>query len=320
MRRLLAVAAALFLAFPAAASARPLLGVHGAVDRFDQLTGQRSQIRHLFFGWGNTRFDQNFPAGGPTPMIAMIPATISPLAIARGSGDAYLFALNDWLARRGGNAYVRPMPEMNGHWNAYCAYTKSGRSKGAAYSTVAFRKAFARIAVLVRGGSSASMNTQLARLKLPLVSRDLAARAAVRIVWNPQGYGSPDLPGNSAQAYYPGDRYVDVVANDLYYIRGKAAWDGRRAVVRRAPVEALRVRRVGSVGTRCAELRRTDGAASCARIAASSSWRTSAASAARHGTSPRSPQPRGVQAADRPARRLAGSLNRCDRRPRSGRL
>jgi hypothetical protein len=63
MRRLLALVAALFLAFPAAASARPLLGVHGAVDRFDQLTGQRSQIRHIFFGWGNTRFDQNFPAG-----------------------------------------------------------------------------------------------------------------------------------------------------------------------------------------------------------------------------------------------------------------
>ncbi len=224
MRRLLALVAALFLAFPAAASARPLLGVHGAVDRFDQLTGQRSQIRHIFFGWGNTRFDQNFPAGGPTPMIAMIPTTISPLAIARGSGDGYLFALNDWLARRGGAAYVRPMPEMNGHWNAYCAYTKNGRLKGAAYSTVAFRKAFARIAVLVRGGSAASINAQLARLKLPPVSRDVPALPAVRIVWNPQGYGSPDLPGNSAQAYYPGDRYVDVVANDLYYIRGKAEW------------------------------------------------------------------------------------------------
>ena len=32
--------------------------------------------------------------------------------------------------------------------------------------------------------------------------------------WNPQGYGAPDIPANSAQAYYPGDRYVDVVGND----------------------------------------------------------------------------------------------------------
>ena len=46
----------------------------------------------------------------------------------------------------------------------------------------------------------------------------------MQVIWNPQGYGSPDLPGNSAQAYYPGDRYVDVVGNDLYFIRGKAEW------------------------------------------------------------------------------------------------
>lgn len=224
MRRVLAVVCVFCLALPAAAAARPQLGVSGGINRFDQLTGQRSQVRHIFFGWGNTRFDQNFPADGRTPMIAMIPKTISPLSIARGSGDDYLFVLNDWLARRGGAAYVRPMPEMNGHWNAYCAYTKSGRAKGAAYSTASFKKAFARIALLVRGGPAASVNAQLARLKLPPISRDLPALPAVKIVWNPQGYGSPDLPGNSAQAYYPGDRYVDVVANDLYYIRGKAAW------------------------------------------------------------------------------------------------
>lgn len=235
MRRALVVVSILSLAFPAAGSARPLLGVHGAVDRFAQLTGQRSHVRHIFFGWGNTRFDQNFPADGRTPMLAIIPTTISPLAIARGSGDAYLFALNDWLARRGGTAYVRPMPEMNGHWNAYCAYTKSGRAKGPAYSTAAFKKSFARIAVLVRGGPVASVNAQLARLKLPPVSRDLAPLSDVRIVWNPQGYGSPDLRGNSAQAYYPGDRYVDVVANDLYYIRGKAAWDAAEQLYRAHP-------------------------------------------------------------------------------------
>ena len=51
------------------------------------------------------------------------------------------------------------------------------------------------------------------------------ANPSVEVVWNPQGYGSPDLPGNSAQAYYPGDAYVDVVGDDLYDIRGKAEWD-----------------------------------------------------------------------------------------------
>ena len=43
----------------------------------------------------------------------------------------------------------------------------------------------------------------------------------VKVIWNPQGFGSPDLKGNSADAYYPGNGYVDVVANDLYdYGRG----------------------------------------------------------------------------------------------------
>jgi len=115
---------------------------------------------------------------------------------------------------------------MNGHWNSYCAYTKSGRSKGAAYSTAAFRKAFARIYLIVHGGPAATINARLAALKLPPISRDLPENPLprVKVMWNPQGYGSPDLPGNSAQAYYPGDRYVDVVGNDLYFIRGKAEW------------------------------------------------------------------------------------------------
>jgi beta-mannanase len=54
-------------------------------------------------------------------------------------------------------------------------------------------------------------------------------------VWNPQGYGSPDLPGNTAQAYYPGDAYVDVVGDDLYDIRGKAEWPAAERLYRAHP-------------------------------------------------------------------------------------
>ena len=55
------------------------------------------------------------------------------------------------------------------------------------------------------------------------------------MIWNPQGYGSPDLPGNSAAAYYPGDAYVDVVGDDLYDIRGKAEWASADALYRAHP-------------------------------------------------------------------------------------
>ena len=51
-----------------------------------------------------------------------------------------------------------------------------------------------------------------------------------RLVWNPQGFGNPNTQANSANAYYPGDAYVDVVANDLYDQGYKAAWDANEAL------------------------------------------------------------------------------------------
>ena len=68
------------------------------------------------------------------------------------------------------------------------------------------------------------MNDKLAKLGLPTIDHDLAVTTPkLRIVWNPQGFGSPNVPGNSPQAYYPGDAYVDVVGDDLYDIHGHGA-------------------------------------------------------------------------------------------------
>jgi hypothetical protein len=47
---------------------------------------------------------------------------------------------------------------MNGHWNEYCAFAKDGSSKGPRYSTAAFRRAFARTALIARGGRAADLN------------------------------------------------------------------------------------------------------------------------------------------------------------------
>jgi hypothetical protein len=74
----------------------------------------------------------------------------------------------------------------------------------------------------MHGGSIAGINAALVDSGMPKMSRskDLPDND-VKVVWNPQGFGSPDTAANSAAAYYPGDRYVDVVANDLYdYGRG----------------------------------------------------------------------------------------------------
>lgn len=72
---------------------------------------------------------------------------------------------------------------------------------------------------------------------MPPVSGVLHPAPNAALVWNPQGYGSPDLPGNSAAAYYPGDAYVDVVADDLYDIGGKAEWPAAERLYRAHPTK-----------------------------------------------------------------------------------
>jgi hypothetical protein len=213
-----------------AAAGRLQLGILGDAGRFTQLTGQRSSVRHVFASlYQANAFPRILEQLRPVPMLALKPGGTPPLDVAQGRSDSSLVALNRALADFGGLVYVRPMPEMNGHWNEYCAFERDGSSRGPRYSTAAFRKAFARIAVFARGGAAGRMNARLRKLGLPGVSSDLPETQA-RIVWNPQGYGAPDIPGNSAAAYYPGDAFVDVVANDLYRQSTGVAWDANQAL------------------------------------------------------------------------------------------
>ena len=214
------------------ASARVILGVNGSADRFASQTGQDSQIRHTFVS-----FDQggNLPqivaTMGPIPMLALNAGaygaheSATPQGLATGQNDAFLFALNAEIdASSGDTFYVRPFPEMNGHWESTCAFNKNGTPRDAAHSTLWNRKALARIAVVLRGGTQAQVNAKLAKLGLPGIDRDLPVTTPkLRMVWNPQGFGSPDVPGNTAQMYYPGDAYVDVIGDDLYDIAGHGA-------------------------------------------------------------------------------------------------
>jgi hypothetical protein len=238
MRRLtlLGLALALVASAPAASAptepkARVLLGVLGEPSRFQQLTGQRSAIQQSFIGWHQPNtIPKLLGQLAPLPMLAIKTGpTLSPLDIAQGRGDAFLLALNSAVAGFGQRVYVRPLPEMNGHWNEYSAFNKDGSSRGPRYSTAAFRKAFARIALMARGGRAQELNPKLRRLGGPTLGGDLP-RSQARIVWNPQGYGAPDIPANAAKAYYPGDQYVDVVANDLYDQGFKAAWEANEAL------------------------------------------------------------------------------------------
>jgi hypothetical protein len=213
------------------------LGVLGDPDRFQALTGQQSQVRLIIVGWGQggtpEYFERLFATMTPEPMLGLgIGAQggemITPEQLASGAGDAYLAAINQAVSEWGKPILVRPFAEMNGYWNSYCAFNQDGSSRGADHSTAWFRKAFARVYLAVHGGPG--VNLQLHRLGLPPMHETLAANALAKVVWNPQGFGDPDLPGNSAQSYYPGDTFVDIVGDDLYDIRGKAEWPAAQAL------------------------------------------------------------------------------------------
>ena len=243
--RVLAVCAAIvFIAAPVSAfgmpggSPRLQLGLLGDPGRFAQQTDQHSATRLMIVGWGQGSTPAYFTHLLSTmldePMIGLstsrkgVREALTPAEIAHGRGDAFLLALNAALASWGKPVFVRPLAEMNGHWNVYSAYNADGSSRGPDHSTALFRKAFARIYLIVHGGPA--VNQELERLGLPPVAAHPEAVPNVQVIWNPQGYGSPDLPGNSAQAYYPGDAYVDVVGDDLYDIGGKAAWAAAAAL------------------------------------------------------------------------------------------
>ncbi len=216
------------------------LGVAGNPAQFRSLTGQRSTVRLIFVAWNQGHGRPRYFAGLFSTMLAVpmlslgtARSTLSPWAIAHGRGDAYLVALDHAFTAWGRPIYVRPLPEMNGSWNSYCAYDRDGSSRGGRYSTRMFRKAFARIYLIAHGDPAA--NAKLAKLGLPPVKGVLTPASNVQVIWNPQGYGSPDLRGNSARAYYPGNAYVDVVGDDLYDMGYKAAWTAAGALYRAHP-------------------------------------------------------------------------------------
>jgi hypothetical protein len=80
----------------------------------------------------------------------------------------------------------------------------------------------------MRGGALAAVDARLADAGLPKlkVRADLPASGKISIVWNPQGHGTPFIPVNEPEAYWPGPAFVDIVANDMYSDSGEPSWRG----------------------------------------------------------------------------------------------
>ncbi len=245
MRKLLVLAALAALIIPVEASASVLLGVEGSKSRFKGQTNQSTDVNLDFISWGvhkQSYLDNTLAAAKPIPALSFGTVNkygneaITPAGIARGKGDRVLIDIAQALDRFGSFAYVRPYAEMNGWWNPYSAYNSNGTYRGAAHSTKNLRKAFRRTYLIVHGGSVDDINAKLVASGMPKLKRTNPLPANdVKVIWNPQGFGSPHLPGNSAAAYYPGNKYADVVANDLYdYGRG-VEWEANLDLYRAHP-------------------------------------------------------------------------------------
>jgi hypothetical protein len=198
-----------------AASARPLLGVYGSRAAFAPAA---HPVGHVIAAWGQGPVANILAALGKVPMLGIATGGLTPQAIAAGKGDTWLAEINQTIRAKQSLVYVRPMGEMDGYWNSYCAFNQNGTPRPAAFSTANFRKAFARISILMRGGTTAFVNARLAKLGLPPVKQEfvLNPKSRLRVVWNPLGWADPDVPGNQPERYYPGDAYVDVVGGDVY--------------------------------------------------------------------------------------------------------
>jgi hypothetical protein len=192
----------------------------GSASSFARETGRRPDVFQLFTVWGSADW-----ALGRANMLHLStsrgPGTrevITPAQIAAGRGDAFLVRFGERIAERGEPLYLRLMAEMNGPWNPYCAFDANGRARPG-HSTRDFRRAWRRVALILRGGERARVDAKLRALGMPRVQagdEDELARAPVALMWVPHNATALNTAANQPRRYWPGGRYVDWVGTDFY--------------------------------------------------------------------------------------------------------
>jgi hypothetical protein len=201
-------------------------------NEFAELVGKHPALLETFHPWGNSlnAAYERWRETSTRPVLAISTADdqtlgelITPEAIALGAGDDYLLQLNDFFAKRGLPAYIRPLGEPNRCLNVWSAVYCDGSQKGGDHTPGWYKQAFRRIVAIVRGGQTLEgIDTTLAEIGLPPLNRTKGPNptslplAPVSIVWSPLPGGSPRVKGNFPGNYWPGSRWVDWVGTDFY--------------------------------------------------------------------------------------------------------
>ncbi len=199
-------------------------GVAGQpISAYERATGKHPAVYQVFSAWGEylPGIFRDAERAHARLMIHITTASgsremITPGAVARGAGDSWLIALNQAAYDSGLVTYVRLMAEMDGYWNFYSAFDSSG-PRDADHSTAAFKRAWKRVALIMRGGRLVSIDARLRGLEMPPLrtNHDLP-RPRVAMLWVPQSSGSPDVAGNQPRDYWPGRPWVDWEVTDFY--------------------------------------------------------------------------------------------------------
>ena len=199
-----------------------------AVADFTAQSGKHPAVFQYFVQWRSGAPDRRWLEGllrrtaAARSRVAFAISTkdtgLSPAAIAAGEGDSFLLALNRMLAAHGRPTYLRLLSEMNNADNPYSAYTHSGRSRGPAFSTHQFKRAWRRSVLVARGGEIETINAKLARLGMGPVRSDAATLPTppVAFMWVPLTFGHPEIARNHPRHSWPGSAYVDWVGTTWY--------------------------------------------------------------------------------------------------------
>ena len=149
------------------------------------------------------------------PAERVVAAATDVVALA---GDGFLVGLNRLVDEHGEVVYLRPLSEMNNANNPYSPYDHSGNPRGPAFTTTWFKKAWRRIALVVRGGDVATIDSKLRRQGLPPVrtSAGELPRAPIALMWVPLSFGNPEIEKNHPRHFWPGAAYVDWVGTTWY--------------------------------------------------------------------------------------------------------
>src|ERR1044072_9291677 len=131
-------------------------------NEFAEFTGKHPALMQTFHPWGNSLNSayERWRETGSRPILTISPADdqnlselMTPAKLAVGAGDDYLLQLNDFFARRGLPAYIRPLGEPNRCLNAWSAVNCDGTPRGGEHTTGWYKQAFRRIAAIVREGA-----------------------------------------------------------------------------------------------------------------------------------------------------------------------